>query len=76
MCNWIENRIKDTPGFALAFCAPLAGHRLASKNSKIVASNDFVTNVSGFKGHTAQKMKFCIKDFFSKCDQMSKLQAN
>lgn len=51
--QYIENRRKDTPDLSLpGFYEQLVEHRLASRNSKlvVVASNVFLTNVSGFEG--------------------------
>ena len=46
-------------------------------NERIPSSfkyEDFITNISLlFFTNTAQKMKFSIKDFFSKCDQICRI---
>ena len=39
-------------------------------------SNVLQIKETSFSVDTAQKMKFCIKDFFSKCDQICKEAAD
>ena len=38
-------------------------------NPGFLSSNSFGDSIVDVVFHTAQKMKFSIKDFFSKCDQ-------